>query len=156
MVETRGRKSVYETKIKPHLSEITERIGKGAIESELYAWYDISYATWRNHKNKHKEFAEAIERGREKQKFNLLFAAFKSAIGYEYSEETIMTETRGDITTVRKTVAKKHSRPDSGMIQFLLINRFYDEFQKDPHATAIRREALELQKKGLIEDIVTI
>ncbi len=149
-VETRGRKTIYPTKIKPYLEEITDRLGKGPTEEDLAKFYGISYASWKNFKRDYPEFRKAIEKGKEEQKFNLVCSAFKSAMGYEYEEVTTITEKRGEDVMVRKTIAKKHARPDSGMLQFLLINRFYNEFLKDPHAIALRKEALELQKKGII------
>ena len=152
-VETRGRKTIYPTKIEPYLKEIRDRIGNGITEKDLAKFYEVSSASWKNFKRDYPEFRKAIEKGKEEQKFNLVCSAFKAAMGYEYEEITTITEKRGEYVMVRKKVARKHARPDGGMLQFLLINRFYNEFLKDPHAIALRKEALELQKKGLIEDV---
>jgi hypothetical protein len=149
-IETRGRKGLYETKIKPFLEDIKTQLGQGPSEEDLAKFYDISYASWKNYKRDHKEFREIIEKSKDRQKFDLICNAFKVSMGYEYTETTVVTEKRGEDITIRKTVATKYARPDSGMLQFLLINRFYNEFAKDPHAVALRKEALALQKKGII------
>ena len=69
-------------------------------------------------------------------------------MGYYYEEvETSTVMIDGKPCTKTKTV-RKHSKPDAGMIQFLLINRFTAEFARDPQAVELRKKALELAEQG--------
>lgn len=37
---------------------------------------------------------------------------------------------------------KRYARADAGMIQFLLINRYPEDFARDPQVLSLRKEAL--------------
>ena len=82
----------------------------------------------------------------------MLDNAYRVAVGYYY-EETHTTTVIIDGKPCKKTyVDRKYAKPDAGMIQFLLINRFSGEFARDPQAIELRKKALELAKDGKLPD----
>ncbi len=66
---------------------------------------------------KYPEFALAVSKGRMVANGELLHSAFKKATGYDYIEE-VLTKA-GEIVAL-----KKHAEPDTGMLCFMLRNKF--------------------------------
>ncbi len=144
----RGTPSQYANKVKPYLADIERYVRYGVTEGDICAYYGVGKTQWAQYKKDNPELTETLLRAREAQKDDLLNNAYRVAIGYYY-EETHTTTVVIDGKPHTKTYTdRKYAKPDAGMIQFLLINRFSGEFARDPQAVELRKKALELAKDG--------
>lgn len=64
MESKRGRKSAYDTKIKPRFPEIAEWIKNGATEKSIMKNLGVSHTTWEKYKNEKPELIELIKKNR--------------------------------------------------------------------------------------------
>ena len=55
---------------------------------------------------------------------------------------TRIKDADGNITGTKTKIVKRYARADAGMIQFLLINRYPEDFARDPQVLSLRKEAL--------------
>ncbi len=153
----KGRKYLYETKIKPYLSDIKRYVECGVTEAQLCAYYKVSKTQWTQYKHNETELSELLLQAKQVLKFNLVNKAYEAAIGGTYEEVTVVeyyTLENGEkvITSGKTTTTTKYNKPDVGMLQFLLINRFPEDFMRDPQTVALRKKALELAEKGKAPD----
>ena len=141
-------KSQYPIKIQPYITDIERYISFGITEGQICTYYGVGRTQWAQYKKNNAELVEALCRGRERHKTELINKAHEIAMGYEYTEKIMVElhDKEGNITGTKTTTKKLQQKPDSGMIQFLLINRYHEEFARDPQVLAMRRELLELKK----------
>lgn len=146
----RGAPSQYANRVLPYLADIERYVRYGVTEGDICAYYGVGKTQWAQYKKDNPELTETLLRARESQKGDLLNNAYRVAMGYHY-EETHTTTVIIDGKPHTKTYTdRKYAKPDAGMIQFLLINRFNGEFARDPQAVELRKKALELAKDGKI------
>lgn len=150
-----SRTSKYETKVKPYLSEIERYHRCGVTEAQLCAYYNISKTQWIQYKHNNPELSELLYNAKKVLKIELTNKAYEVAVGGTYIETTVVEyydldkDGRKVITGGKTTTHTRYNKPDVGMLQFLLINRFPDEFVRDPQTIELRKKALELaEKKG--------
>ena len=148
----RGAKSQYANKVLPYLAEIERYIHYGVTEGDICDFYGVGKTQWAEYKKKYPELTETLSRARAAQKKDLLDNAFRVAIGYEYEEEYTeeIKDKNGAVIGSKTRKQKKYAKPDAGMLQFLLINRFTAEYARDPHMVELRKKALELAEQGKI------
>lgn len=142
-----GRKSKYDTEIKPHLSEIETAVKNGATISEIAAAFGIAESTIYKYKKEKKEFSAAFARGRASIVIEIRGALLKKALGYEYEEEKRVGRKDGNgenIVLIEKY--KKHQPPSETAAAMLLRN--YDEnwLDKDSATTQLKQQEFELRK----------
>jgi hypothetical protein len=119
-------KSKYEDYVEPKLELIECWARDGYIEEDIAKKLGISYATFREYKNKYPALLAAIKKGKEVVDYEVENALLKSALGYEYDEETY--ETRWDdnkkrfVEVCTKRVTKKQPPSNTAQI-FWLKNR---------------------------------
>lgn len=146
--EKRPSKSQFANKVLPYLAEIERYVHYGVTEGDICKYYGVGKTQWAQYKKDYPELTETLYRAREAQKEDLIDNAYRVAMGYYYEEvETSTVIIDGKPHTKTKTV-RKYSKPDAGMLQFLLINRFTAEFARDPQMVALRKKALELAEQG--------
>ena len=120
----------------------------------MCAYYNVSKTQWIQYKKNNPELNELLCNAKKQLYTELVNKAYEIATGGTYVETTTVVyyeikdgkkiETGGKTTT-----HTRHSKPDAGMLQFLLINRFPEDFAKDPQVIALRKKAMELaEKKG--------
>lgn len=146
----RGAKSQYANRVLPYLTEIERYVHYGVTEGDICKYYGIGKTQWAQYKKDNPELSETLYRAREAQKEDLIDNAYRVAMGYHYVEtetSTVMIDGKPCKKTVEK---RKYAKPDTGMLQFLLINRFTAEFARDPQMVALRKKALELAEQGKI------
>ena len=98
------------------------------------------------------ELNDTLLRAKQALKVGLINKAYEVAMGYEYTETQTTTSVDDEGKESTKTVElKKYAKPDAGMLQFLLINRFSDEFARDPQNLELKKKALELAKSGELD-----
>lgn len=142
-----GRKSKYDTEIKPHLEEIAQAVKNGATVAEIANAFNIAESTIYKYKAEKAEFSAAFARGRASIVIEIRGALLKKALGFEYEEEKRVGRKDGkgeNIVLVEKY--KKYSPPSETAAAMLLRN--YDEnwLDKDSATTQLKQQEFELRK----------
>ena len=165
-----GRKSKYDTHIKPHLNWV-EQMCQTMTEEQIAKSLGVSVSTWCDYKNKHPELTETLKRGRQCLVADLRSALIRKAKGYEYTESKVTSEEvtwpkemydalleagfgPEEIATsrvVRTEVHRKQMAPDVAAINLALKNYDKGNWWNDPAAYDLKREELELKKKQIEE-----
>lgn len=147
--EKQPKKDMYDIKVKPYLDEIKRYMCHGVTEGQICDFYGIGRTAWAEYKKKHSELTETLYHARETCKTELINRAYEVAVGYNYDEVTTVeyVDKNGCYDGGKTTTVKRYAKADGGMLQFLLINRFSDEFARDPQVLEIRKELLEIKKK---------
>lgn len=154
MSKKESKKTKYEELIKPHLEDIKCYVSHGVTEEEVRNFYGIGKTMWYEYKKKHSELNELLCNAKQICRVNLLNRAFEVANGYEYTETTTeeVKDKDGNITGTKTKVVKRYARADAGMIQFLLINRYSEDFARDPQILSIRKESLKNKSNDISEE----
>lgn len=145
-----GRKSKYETAVKPYLDDINKKVREGVIEEEIAKALGISVATLNNYKLKYPEFKEALSKDKGKAVLQkLINAGIDHAIGY-YKDEVTITEKDGVkvVTKTRKWV------PANGTLNIFYVKNFgKDEgFASDPLDYELKKAKADLDKAKYDDD----
>lgn len=144
-----GRKSKYDSHVKPHLEEIRDAYARGVDEKDIAAGLGIGTSAWCDYKNKYAEFAAVLKRDEKATKEileKLDSALMKSACGYEYEEIKVYTVTGDDgVSRTHKEKTVKHQPPNVTAI-FGAYNRFDPNYVKDKAYFNLKREELDLKK----------
>lgn len=147
MAKKRGRKSIYETDIEPHLEEIKEAVKNGATLDEIANALGIAKSTLCKYKAEKKELADAFKRGRANIIIEIRAALLKKALGYEYQEKKqyIKKDDDGEAVTYTE-ITTKHQAP-SETAGAMLLRNYDDAWQdRDSVSTRMRKQELELRK----------
>lgn len=143
----RGRKSIYDTVIAPHLNEIKEAVENGATVKEIADALGIAESTLNKYKAEKKELTAAFTRGRASIIIEIRGALLKKALGYDYEEEKRIgrKDANGENVVVIERY-RKHQPPSETAAAMLLRN--YDEnwIDKDSATTNLKQQEFELRK----------
>lgn len=143
----RGRKSVYDTAIAPHLKKIREAVKAGATVEEIAKALGVAESTLYKYKDEKAELAEAFAHGRAEIVIQIRGALLKKALGYEYEEEKkVGRKDKDGENIVLFEKYKKHQPPSETAAAMLLRN--YDEnwLDKDSSTTQLKQQEFELRK----------
>ncbi len=110
------RKSKYETSIRHKLILVEGWARNGLTDDQIAKNLGIHPSTLYDYKNKYPKFSESLKKGKEVIDFEVENALLKSALGYEYKEQTVTRD--GDIVTI-----KKQQAPNTTAQIFWLKNR---------------------------------
>ena len=147
-----GRKSKYETHVKPYLSQIEEWYQDLDEQQIAVERLGIAVSTFENYKKKYPELREALKKGRQHLVGELKASLKKKAKGFYYEETktSIRQEGGKEVKVIEKY--KKYAQPDTGAIHLLLKN--YDSTWTNDDQTTIdlKREQLELAKQKAEND----
>ena len=164
----RGRKSKYETHIKPNLPLILEMC-KTLTEQQIAEQLGVGYSTFIEYKKQFPELAEVLKKGRQNLVAELRSALIKKAKGYKYTETKVITEsvkwpeemyvalleagfTIEQIESsrlVRTEVAHKEMSPDVAALNLALKNYDKENWSNDPQMLEIRKKELELRERQI-------
>lgn len=169
MAAKRGRKSKWETDIKPNLPLIQE-MAKTMTEKQIADSLGISYTgTWSVCKQQHPELVEVLKKGRQNLVAELRGALIKKAKGYEYTETKETTERVkwpdelyammidagftpqqiGQARLVKTEIAHKIMSPDVAAINLALKNYDKENWSNDPQQLELKKRELELREKQI-------
>lgn len=143
----RGRKSVYDTKIKPRFDDILKWLHNGATEEQIYKNLGISKNTFYRCKNEKREFCDLLKKGQESLVEQLRGALIKKALGFEYKESKRITKYEDGNEIIQTEEYTKQSLPDVAAANLLLKNYDKENWSNDPRSDDIKREELEIKKK---------
>lgn len=144
----RGRKSAYDTRIKPRFSDILEWLQNGATEKQICDNLGISKDAFYKYKREKSEFNELIEKGRESLVIQLRGALVKKAFGFEYTEsKTVISKDADGKTSERTEIYKRQALPDVAALNLCLKNYDADNWANDPQQLKIKEKELELRRE---------
>lgn len=146
-----GRKSVYDTHIKPYLAKIEEWREVGATAEQICEALGIAPSTfykYLNGKDKKEEFSKAYKKGTCKLIFDL--RGELARIAFKHTLETKKQYIKQDMETGNKTqyteITTKEVDGDIAAINLLLKNLDGDNWSNDPQNLALRKQEYELRK----------
>lgn len=142
-----GRKSKYETHIKPHLEEIRNAVKNGATVKEVAAALGIAESTLNKYKAEKTELSAAFASGRANIVIEVRAALLKKALGFHYVEEKKVARKDDDGENIVSIEEFKKYQPPSETAAAMLL-RNYDEtwIDKDSATTQLKQQEFELRK----------
>ena len=143
----RGRKSVYDTKIKPRFDDILYWLRHGATEKQIIENLSINTDTFYKYKSEKTEFSELLKKGKESLVEQLRGALIKKALGFEYKESKRITKYEDGNEIIHTEEYTKQSLPDVAAANLLLKNYDKENWSNDPRSDDFKREELEMKKK---------
>ena len=134
-----GRKTKYDTNVKPYLNRIPKWRRQGMTEEQICKKLDVV------------ELMEALKKGKEELIEELEDSLYKRALGYEYEEikEFIEIDEKGN-SKVKREIYKKSMHPDVGAIAFALKNLDKDNWKDNPHKAEL--DALRFEHEKTLDD----
>lgn len=157
-----GRKSKYETVIKPKEKEILELAKQGYTDKEIAKHLGIGYSTWKNHKGKIKDFQDLLLDSRQKPVEELENRAFKSAMGFTKKVKKAMKlkevtykdgKREKEIERMEYYEEEVYIPPSTNMQQFLLKNWKKEKYSNNPAELEVKKQEFDLNKKIKEQDI---
>lgn len=142
-----GRKSKYETNVKPHLAQIEKWKKVGATDEQICEQLGVSKSAFYEYIKKYKELADAIKKG--KTELVMELRGELARIAFKHTLETKKQYIKQDMETGNRTqyteITTKEVDGDIAAINLLLKN-LDEEWSNDPQNLALRRQELELRK----------
>ena len=146
-----GRKSKYETCVKPYLEEINKKIREGITESEIAKALGISVATLNNYKADHEELRKALSQNKGADVLqDLVNSGIKAATGYWVENETTTYGRDEDGNIVVKSVTKNKVwiPANPTLHKFYVLNYGKEQgFTADPLEYELKKQKAEFEKK---------
>lgn len=147
MAEKRGRKTVYDTHIKPRLHDIEKWRKAGATVENMCDALGIAKTTFHKYLKERPEFANAYKKG--KTELVLDLRGELARIAFKHTLETKKQYIKQDMETGHKTqyteITTKEVDGDIAAINLLLKN-LDENWSNDPQNLALRKQELELRK----------
>lgn len=142
-----GRKSKYDTHIKPHLKTIKEAVENGATIKEIADALGVAESTLNKYKAEKKELSDAFACGRATVVIKIRAALLQKALGFEYTEEKKVSKFDGESKAIVSIEEFKKYQPPSETAAAMLL-RNYDEnwIDKDSVTTQLKQQEFELRK----------
>lgn len=144
----RGRKSAYETTIKPRFSDILEWLKNGATEKQIADNLGVAYSTFNKYKAENADFSEFLKNGRKTLVLQLRGALVKKALGFEYTEikKYSKRDQDGNVSQYVEETTKT-ALPDVAALNLCLKNYDPDDWANDPQALRLKEKELELRRE---------
>lgn len=143
----RGRKSIYDTAIAPHLEEIRAGVKAGATAKEIADALGIAESTLHKYKNEKAELSEAFAQGRSKIVIDVRAALLKKALGFKYKEEKKVG--RKDKNGEQIVLVEQYERycPPSETAAAMILRNYDPEWRdRDSASTELRQQEYALKK----------
>ena len=135
----RGRKSKYETNVRPRLLEIAAWCRDGLTDKEIAERLDINIDSFYVYKNKYTEFSDTLKETKEIADIKVENSLNKNANGYDYEEEIVVMKKeviyneegkkQKEITYPVTVTITKHKEAETKAQQFWLQNRKPDKWR---------------------------
>lgn len=141
----RGRKSRYESYVKPHLQDIPVWI-QTMTEQQIAVKLGIVESTWHVYKNKYPELEQAVISGRQQLVSDVKSALLLRAKGFEYKEKKTYTKVSEKETAVYEETTTKYAPPDVAACNSILQN-LDPEWRRDKALYELRKREFELKQR---------
>lgn len=142
-----GRKSKYDTEIKPHLKEIENAVKNGATCSEIANALNIAESTLYKYKAEKAELSAAFAHGRASIVIEIRGALLKKALGFNYTEEKRVARKDADGENIVLVETYKKYQPPSETAAAMLLRNYDDNWlDKDNVTTKLKQQEFELRK----------
>lgn len=142
-----GRKSAYETLVKPRLNEISDWLKHGATEAQIAHNLGITRQSLCNYKNKNPEFFDILKNGRQSLVVELRGALVKRALGYKFTEVKKYTKIEQGKSVQYVEETTKEAPPDVAALNLCLKNYDADNWANDPQALKMKEKELALKRE---------
>ncbi|MBO5909365.1 MAG: hypothetical protein J6Q67_06295, partial [Clostridia bacterium] len=147
MTDKRGRKSKYETAVKPYLDNIREWKRVGATDEQICERLKIAPSSYYKYAKENAEFAESIKKGKIDLVMDL--RGELARVAFKHTLETKKQYIKQDMETGHKTqyteITTREIDSNIAAINLLLKN-LDAEWSNDPQNLALRKQELELRK----------
>ena len=146
-----GRKNKYDTHIKPQLKNIP-MWAREMTEKDIAKRLGVTEQAFIKYKRDHIELVNALKEGQQDLVSDLRSALIRKALGYEYTEKTIVSLGIDKNTGEEKNQITIHHRvahPDVNAINLLLNNYDKDNWSDNWHERYRKDKELELRIKEL-------
>ena len=143
----RGRKSAYETTIKPRFKDISDWLKHGATERQIAYNLGVAYSTLNRYKTEKSEFSELLKNGRQSLVLELRGALVKKALGYKFTEIKKYTKFEGGKAVQYVEETEKEAAPDVAALNLCLKNYDPDNWANDPQAMRLKEKELDLRRE---------
>lgn len=139
-----GRKSMYDSNVKPRLNEIKKWFKM--TEAQIAGECGVSSTTFETYKREHEELRKALNERKVKLAAEVYGAIIKRALGFH--EEDVKTSIRNEAGKKIEFVEKvsKYYPPDVGACHLLLKNLDETWTNDDKETMSLKRAKLELEK----------
>lgn len=141
----RGRKSKYETHVKPFIPEIEKWVNT-MTEQQICQRLGVGKTAFNRYKAEFPELENAIKKGRQDLVSDLHSSLIKRARGFTYEEKKVIEE-NGVI--VRREITQKYYPPDVAALNLALKNYDKENWSNDPQMLEIRKKELKLREKQI-------
>lgn len=135
----RGRKSKYETNVKPRLLEIAAWCRDGLTDKEIAEKLNIGLDSFYRYKKDFSEFSDTLKETKEIADIKVENSLNKNANGYDYEEEVVVMKKeviyneqgkrQKEITYPVTVTITKHKEAETKAQQFWLQNRKPDKWR---------------------------
>ena len=144
----RGRKSIYDTQIKPRLNDIKEWRKVGATIENICESLGISTTTFYRYMSVKEELSEAYKKGTFELVMDLRGELARIAFKHnlETKKQYIKKDEETGNTTQYTEITTKEVDGDIAAINLLLKNLDRDNWSNDPQNLSLRQQELELRK----------
>ena len=131
----RGRKSYWDSKIKPRLFEIAGLCRDGYTEKQICEALGVSHGTFYKYKQTKTELMTALKVNKAIADITVENSLFKRANGYEYTETTkeIKTDEKGKIISKHIKTIDKQLAGDTKAMERWLMNRMPEKWREVKH-----------------------
>lgn len=148
-----GRKSKYETHVKPFFSKISVMLDNGASEEQVAGALGISYAAFNNYKVKYPELDELCHQPRVTVVRDARSSLVRRANGFTYEEKEQYIKQEVDPITkqpignpvMHTKIMTKYALPDTNAI-YGVLNLYDPDYVKDKKHYDLKQQELELRK----------
>lgn len=144
-----GRKSRYETHVKPYLNQIQEWYEDLDERQIAVDKLGIAVSTWEKYKKENPELREVLKKGKQHLVSELKTSLKKKAKGFYYEEtKTCIREVDGkQVKTIEKY--KKYAQPDTGALHLLLKNLDETWHNDDLETINMKKEQLKIAREKM-------
>lgn len=153
-LKKRGRKNVYDEKIKPYLPQIHEW-AQEKTEAQIAKILDISKQTFCKYKAEHPELLDALKKSKSELVKTLYSTLIRKAEGFQYTETKTIKERdpeTGQLVTVREENYTRTALPDVAALHLLLKNNDRENWADNPQMLELKKQELEIQKQKAEEN----
>lgn len=145
-----GRRSKYQTEVKPRLEEISKYIAEGATEKDIIEWLGIASSTFYEYKLRYPEFKESLDIPKRESIMQVKNALLKRALGFTYEEKKqyLTKDKETGKETLRVETYQKYCPPDMGAVSMFLRNNDKDYKDRDNAYYEFTELELEMKKQA--------